>query len=190
MIHDRAMRSLGASSLAHLCLALLCCLALLGGVAACAGSERPQPTDEQEEQIAAKFVNGGSGASAGGSANNNGGNGGQGPAGGAGGGGGTGGCDAFGILEARCSGGSCHGAGSDLGDFAASLEQAEAFAGAAPVTPDCLEENLVIDPENPLQSLLVQKLDQTPPCGSPMPLVPPLLADEEVACLVQWIGTL
>jgi hypothetical protein len=180
MIHDKALRSLGA-----LCLGMVC-----GAFAACAGTDRPEPTEAQAERIAAIYVNG-EGA-AGGAAGAGGAGGGAMSSGGAAGGGGADECDAFAILAASCDGSGCHGAGSTVGNFAESIEIAEGFVGLSPV-PDgeCADEdNPVIDTENPRQSLLVQKVDGSPPCGDDMPLGPAALSDDDVACLVEWIGTL
>jgi hypothetical protein len=183
MIHDRAMGSLNAL-----------CLILIGqALAACAGSERPQPSEELEDQISAVYVNGagvagrggaggGSSGGAGGSAQANGGT------------AGSGACEPLVILQTSCNGTSCHGAGTDIGNFAESLPDAESFNGAEPVTAECAEITpplVVLDPENPAQSLLIRKVNGgTPPCGNPMPLGPAPLTNDEIDCLVQWIGDL
>lgn len=179
MIHDEALRSLGV-----LCLGLAC-----GAFAACAGTDRPEPSEAQAEQIAAIYVTGG-GMPTGGAANA-GGSGGAPSGGGAGGGGAADACEPFTILSESCDGSGCHGAGSDIGNFAESIEDAELFAGLDPVTEACADYGPVLDPENPAQSLLVQKVDgSNPPCGNAMPLGPAPLTDDEVDCLVEWIGTL
>jgi hypothetical protein len=185
MSRNKTMRWSGA-----VCLGLVC-----GAFGACAGSDRPEPTDAQAEQIAAIYVNGdgtpaGGAAGAGGSGDGSGGS--SMSSGGAAGGGGAGECDAFAILAASCSGTACHGAGSTVGNFAESLEIAEGFVDVPPVPgEDCEDyENPVIDTENPQQSLLVQKVNGAAPCGLDMPLTPTPLTDDEVDCLVEWIGTL
>jgi len=183
MFHDKVTRATGVW-----CLGLVC-----GAYLACAGSDRPEPSDAEAAQIAAIYVDG-NGTPAGGAAGAGGSDGagaGGGSSAGAG-GGGTEECDAFAILDRSCSGGSCHGAGTDIGNFAESLEIAETFAGENPL-PDsaCADYNgTILNPDNPQQSLLVQKVNGAAPCGLDMPLAPPALTDDEVSCLVEWIGTL
>jgi hypothetical protein len=195
-------------------------LVLIGGVfAACAGSSTPKTDDDQEAAIAAAFANGtgvaggagGAAAGSGGRASGgtggraSGGSGGRASGGSAGsaqaseagaagsgdtGGSSSGGCDAFGILAARCSGAGCHGAGSSNSNFAESEAIAESLAGSDPVTAGCEGESTLINPDNPRDSLLILKVNGTTPCGSPMPLIPPPLTDDEVTCLEDWIGSL
>ena len=102
---------------------------------------------------------------------------------------GGGGCDGFAILEASCSGGSCHGAGG-LGNFAESEEAARAFVGVSG-TISCGSEGPLLDPENPGASIIIQKVEPgTPPCGGPMPIGGSPLSDEDIQCLEDWIGSL
>lgn len=99
------------------------------------------------------------------------------------------GCDGFAILEASCSGGSCHGAGG-LGNFAESEEAARAFVGVSG-TISCGTAGPLIDPENPGASVIIQKVEPgTPPCGGPMPIGGDALSDEDIQCLEDWIGSL
>src|SRR5690606_9904036 len=51
---------------------------------------------------------------------------------------------------------------------------------ACPTTPE-----LIIDPVNPQQSLILAKVRGEFSCGDPMPMVAPLSA-EEIQCLEQW----
>ncbi len=56
-----------------------------------------------------------------------------------------------------------------------------------PVDPDCSDE-LLIDSANPENSLLFTILTDPPPCTvSTMPLIPPPLANEDIACILTWI---
>lgn len=193
---DPPLRWFGATSFGVLRFGVLCTVVAM----ACAGSETPQIDDEFEQAIADTYGNG-STAAAGSAA---------GPAGGAGGGsfGGSGGalaaggsanagaagssdgaCDAFGILEASCSGAACHGAGARNGNFAENEDIAAAFADQEPVTAACSMDGPVLSPANPRSSLLIQKVNGTVPCGSPMPLVG-ALSDAEITCLEEWIRSL
>lgn len=97
-------------------------------------------------------------------------------------------CDGFAILAANCSTGGCHGQGSNLGDFAASEEAALSYVGESGVI--CGGQGPIIDPENPADSVLILKLSDDPPCGQPMPQNGPLLSDDDVACLEEWIASL
>jgi len=195
-MQDEAVRWLGALSFCLVC----------GAFAACAGNETPQVNDEFEQAIADTFGNGSvgvAGSSNGGSGNaGRGGGGGRGgsanagtsgsggrPAGGSGGGQSSNECNGFAILQTNCSGAQCHGAGSPNANFAESEEIAAAFAGEDPVTAGCSMEGPLINTDNPRGSLLIQKVNGTVPCGSPMPLTGPI-DDDEVDCLEQWISEL
>jgi hypothetical protein len=110
------------------------------------------------------------------------------PVGAGGGGGGDEPCNGLAILQASCNGGSCHGAGSGQSGFAEDEEAALSFVGQSG-SATCASEGPLFDPANPEDSIVVQKLEDNPPCGSKMPFGPPLSA-EDVACLVDWIGSL
>jgi len=49
----------------------------------------------------------------------------------------------------------------------------------------CLQ--VLVDPQNPEQSLLYQKLLTRPACGAQMPLARPPLSSADVACVLAWI---
>ena len=93
------------------------------------------------------------------------------------------------LLQTECGGSECHGAGAVNGNFAESLAIAENFADADPVTPQCASDGPVLNPDNPPDSLLIQKVNGTVPCGDPMPLGT-ALDDAEIECLEEWIATL
>lgn len=95
---------------------------------------------------------------------------------------------AFFLLERRCGSSGCHGAGSALGDFAVSEEQAATFIGAEPTL--CAEAGVMIDSEDPPSSYLVQELRGDPQCGLQMPLAGDFFSDAEIACVEQWISGL
>jgi hypothetical protein len=188
MMQDKAVRWLGAATF----------FLVSGAFAACAGSKTPSVSDELEVAIEDTFGNGSVGvAGRGGSGTGSGGRAGSANAGSAGGssmagnGGAasSGACDGFDILQRHCSGNNCHGAGTVNGNFAENEDIAAAFAGQDPVTAECAMEGPLLDTENPRGSLLIQKVNGTVPCGSPMPLVGQL-SEEDIDCLEEWIGDL
>lgn len=96
-------------------------------------------------------------------------------------------CDGFAVLEASCSSGGCHGAGSNLGNFAESESIARTFIGQEGAV--CAGRGSIIDTDDPSASVLLLKLSDDPPCGQPMPLGG-TLDEADVACLEDWIGSL
>jgi hypothetical protein len=91
-------------------------------------------------------------------------------------------------LNTKCNGGGCHGDGSAFGNFAASEEDALAVVDEDAIAT-CSGEGPLIDPANPRQSVIMQKVLGTATCGSPMPLGIPL-EDSEIDCIEEWIGSL
>jgi hypothetical protein len=92
-------------------------------------------------------------------------------------------------LQLKCNGPSCHGDGSTVSGFAASEAAAMGFIDQDPSSAgQCAGNDPIMDPGNPGNSLIIQKLEGTP-CGLQMPLGPPL-SDDEVQCIEDWIGTL
>jgi hypothetical protein len=98
-------------------------------------------------------------------------------------------CDGFAILSANCSSSGCHGAGSNLGTFAASEAAARSYIGKAG-TVACAGVGVVIDLEDPPASLLIQKLGDEPPCGNYMPIAATRLPKADIDCIEDWIGSL
>lgn len=97
-------------------------------------------------------------------------------------------CDGFAILASSCGTSGCHGAGSNLGTFAASEAEALRYVGQPGTV--CSSQGSLFDPDNPSESLMITKLSDFPPCGQPMPLAGPLLSDDEIECIEDWIGSL
>lgn len=188
-------------------------------IAACAGSDPPELTAAQADAIQAAYegsaggVGGGAGggagvpsaAGAGGGtqvASSPGGSGGA-TAGVAGSGGGSGSaaagaagttssgstCDGFAILAANCATSGCHGQGSNIEAFAASEEAARSFIGA-PGTLACGGQGLVIDTDDPAESLMVRKLAEDAPCGQRMPPFGEALSAADAECIEDWISGL
>jgi hypothetical protein len=98
-------------------------------------------------------------------------------------------CDGFALLAANCGTSGCHGEGSNLEDFAASEAAARAFIDK-PGTLACTGQGLVIDTENPEDSLMVRKLSDDAPCGQQMPISGEPLSAAEVECIEDWISGL
>jgi hypothetical protein len=187
MMHDRAWRALGAASLYSI-------------FVACAGGETPATNAELRDQITAIYVDGD------GAVGNSGGNGGAGGSaqaeagaagddgepGGRGGSTSTGGpdeCDGFAVLEANCGTSGCHGENSPFSNFAESEEAALSFVGVSGES-SCSAEGPLLDPNNPVTSIIMQKVTATtPPCGERMPVVGEL-TPADIACLQEWIGGL
>jgi hypothetical protein len=96
--------------------------------------------------------------------------------------------DGFAILQVRCGGAVCHGAGSAVGSFAASEADALSYVGLES-NGICAGSGVVINPEDPEGSLLIRKLRADPPCGSRMPLGS-TLSDQEITCLESWMRSL
>jgi hypothetical protein len=89
------------------------------------------------------------------------------------------------LLQQTCSDASCHGsADSSTGLDLRSAAVAERLVGV-PGSAAC-GERLLIDPNDPANSLLLLKLDEPPPCGSRMPLGSELTAEQK-ACVRTWI---
>lgn len=186
-MQDQAIRTFGS----------VCGVAVLLGalIAACAGSDTPARTDELEQLIEDTYTNSGQvGAGAGAGA---GGGGGSGTGGGAGsssmgtGGASAGGCDGFAILQANCSGGTCHGAGTGFTPFAAAVADVEDFVDTESTICSSQDNASIFDPENPSASLVIRKAAGTSACGGRMP---PggvgYLSQADIDCLQTWIGSL
>ncbi|HUJ28015.1 MAG TPA: hypothetical protein VLW85_18465 [Myxococcales bacterium] len=98
---------------------------------------------------------------------------------------GDGGCDPLiDIFPPSCSTSACHAAESQQGGLdlqSAGLPQRLVGKRAAG------GPGFVIDQANPLQSVLLTKLQDPPPYGFQMPLGAPPLTDDETACLTAWV---
>ncbi len=138
---------------------------------------------------AAGAGNGGIGGGAMAGEAGSGGNGGGASAGAAGSAGSPPSCDGFAILATNCGTSGCHGEGSNLEDFAASEAAAREFIDQ-PGTLACSGQGLVIDSEEPSESLMIRKLADDAPCGQRMPVSGTPLSRAEVECIEDWIGSL
>lgn len=93
------------------------------------------------------------------------------------------------IVEPKCGLSGCHGGD---GSFSAGLDlvsegQASRLVGVPATAGEAgeCEGRVRLDPTDPSGSLLVGKLREPVPCGSPMP-VGGRLSDEEYRCMVEW----
>jgi len=89
------------------------------------------------------------------------------------------------ILVPSCGGTGCHSALAPQQE----LDLVSPGVAARLVgTPgkQCLQ--LLVDPQNPEQSLMYQKLLPKPACGAQMPLARPALSSADVACVLAWIA--
>lgn len=187
-MQDHAIRTLGT----------ICGVAVLLGafVAACAGTDTPARTDELEQLIADTYTNrgqvgAGAGAGAGGGGGSATGGSSSGGSSSMGTGGSGSGCDGFAVLEANCSGSTCHGAGTGFTPFAASLEDASDFVDTGSAICGSQDNAPIFNPDNPAASLVVRKAAGTSACGGRMPPGNgPYLSQADLECLQTWIGSL
>lgn len=91
------------------------------------------------------------------------------------------------MFQSRC--GSCHGsvdpeAGLDL----VSTGVEARLIGEASATPFC-QGKMLIEPAatEPMQHLLLDKLQETPSCGSRMPFGTEALSADEIECVRRWV---
>ena len=89
------------------------------------------------------------------------------------------------LLAAKCGTAGCHPQGGTL-DLASSGVEARLVGKAG--SPTCSGATLA-DPANPTNSLLYKKINDSPPCGSKMP-IGGTLTQLEVGCIEDWISGL
>jgi hypothetical protein len=101
-------------------------------------------------------------------------------------------CDGFAVLTLHCNGESCHGSATagGLSNFAYSLDAAKGFVGKQSAQCGAKDNAELLDPENPVASLIISKISGTSSCGAQMPLNLPTLTVNELNCLKDWIGSL
>ena len=89
------------------------------------------------------------------------------------------------IIVPSCGGTGCHSALAPQQDLDLVSPGVATRVVGIPAK-GCLQ--LLVDPENPEQSLMYQKLLPKPTCGAQMPLARPALSSADVACLLSWIA--
>jgi hypothetical protein len=89
------------------------------------------------------------------------------------------------IFVPTCGGTGCHSAMAPQQDLdLVSPGVASRVVGVQ--AKQCLQ--VLVDPQNPEQSLMYQKLFTKPACGAQMPLARPALSSSDVACVLAWIA--
>lgn len=89
------------------------------------------------------------------------------------------------IFAPSCGGTGCHSAVAPQQNLDLVSPGVAARVVGVPAKA-CLQT--LVDPANPEQSLLYQKLAVKPPCGAQMPLARPALSSADVACVLGWIA--
>jgi hypothetical protein len=94
------------------------------------------------------------------------------------------------LFKQRCASAACHGAGATQIDLLSSGVEMRLVdkPSSSAATAQCKGRTLVSS-DGSAESLLIEKLSETPPCGSPMPLGS-TLTDTELTCISDWIDTL
>jgi len=93
------------------------------------------------------------------------------------------------LFQASCSSKVCHD--SDQPEANLDLSGASAFANMNGVSSSdgACASRLLIDPSNPAQSFLLEKLTSaTPQCGDQMPLGVKALSADKIDCVKKWIA--
>jgi hypothetical protein len=89
------------------------------------------------------------------------------------------------FLAAKCGTAGCHPQGAPL-DLASAGVETRIVSQAASAT---CNGQVIANPADPEGSLLHRKLNDSPPCGSKMPLGASI-SPTEIDCIKAWIGTL
>jgi hypothetical protein len=107
-------------------------------------------------------------------------------------------CDVPAVLDRHCSGSICHSS-ADVSPNVVAPDLTSSGAGQLlldkPATYDRVKDELncpdppelLVDTQNPEQSLLLKKLEGSHACGDRMPLTGTALANDELECLVEWV---
>jgi hypothetical protein len=90
------------------------------------------------------------------------------------------------VLEESCGMTGCHDRSSAILDLVSPGVQARLLDKAS--TTSICKDRVFIDGEGGA-SLLIDKLDSAPPCGSPMPLIG-MLSTADRTCLEDWVEEL
>ncbi len=89
------------------------------------------------------------------------------------------------IFVPTCGGTGCHSAVAPQQDLDLVSPDAASRVVGTPAK-QCLQ--VLVDPQNPEQSLKYQTLLPKPACGAQMPLARPALSSADVACVLAWIA--
>jgi hypothetical protein len=88
------------------------------------------------------------------------------------------------VFQGICATSGCHSAA----DRIQNLDLQSAGAASRLVNVPALGGGLLIDPNQPSQSVIYEKLTAMPPFGSRMPLGKPALDDGTLACVLAWVS--
>ena len=95
------------------------------------------------------------------------------------------------LVEARCATSGCHD-GTTAAEGLNLLDDgslASRLLGVNAQGEGC-EAELLINANDTASSYLINKLGANPSCGLTMPLTPPLLTEEELTCMQNWVDAL
>jgi hypothetical protein len=90
------------------------------------------------------------------------------------------------LFKAKCNTSACHGPGAPQVDLVSSGVEARVIGQPSSDTGLCMGRTLVASDGS--ASLLADKVSDTPPCGSKMPLGGSL-TDTEHSCLTAWVSS-
>ena len=92
--------------------------------------------------------------------------------------------------SASCAMAGCHAAGSLYGVYAGDLSDLVDVDSSQAACEDGGTPLKYIDSANPANSLIITKLADPPPCGSPMPLVGWAAQPNDIACITEYVEAL
>jgi hypothetical protein len=88
------------------------------------------------------------------------------------------------LFKMKCNQMTCHGPGAPILDLVSPGMETRVIGKSSPNSQACTDRVLVTTDGSP--SLLIQKLQDPPPCGSKMPLIGTVTAAERM-CLSDWV---
>jgi hypothetical protein len=93
------------------------------------------------------------------------------------------------LFQQKCSDSTCHNATDLAGTLDLVSPDLASRVVGQPGSVDCPGE-ILVDPADPENSLILTKLEDSPPCGNRMPLIGDPLTDQEKDCVLQWVQSL
>jgi hypothetical protein len=101
------------------------------------------------------------------------------------------------LVDAKCATAGCHSAsahgtaaGGGLALVNETVDGASLAQRLVDVDSDDCAGKKFIDSANIGQSYILEKLGESPTCGTAMPQIPPLFTEEEIACMQEWAQAL
>jgi hypothetical protein len=92
------------------------------------------------------------------------------------------------LFAQRCATSDCHSRSARQSGI--DLQSSGVLQRLAATRGNCDRTRMVVDATNAARSLLLEKLDRSTMCGSPMPPSGPLLSEGELACVRAWISSI